>query len=232
MPGTQEQQRRASIFEIVGAWLHIWTPPRDVEIPPVPWRKLAIGAGIGAVVLGVFLAIMVPRINAGKDSRAAIERAKDERAAAKNRARINFVQRPQHGEAASLLPAAGASPAAEETAQASLLERIEAVIMADARERSASGELRDIDGPTTCEPTPSRPTDGPLRVFDCFTVAKRFKGTKNTRSGATGYPFRVVVDFRDYTYTWCRVEQIPGELMIQDPTQTIHLPEECQGPRA
>jgi hypothetical protein len=31
-----EMPRRASIFEIVGAWLRIWTPPRDVEIPPVP----------------------------------------------------------------------------------------------------------------------------------------------------------------------------------------------------
>ena len=48
----------------------------------------------------------------------------------------------------------------------------------------------------------------------------------------TGYPLRVVVDFRDFAYTWCRVEQIPGELMIQDPTQTIHLPDVCQGPRS
>ena len=107
--GTQEQQRRASILEIIGAWLHIWTPPRDADVPPVPWRKLAIGAGIGAVVLGVALAVMVPRINEGKESRAAQERAKDARAAAKNRARINHVQRPQHGDAAALLPAAGAS---------------------------------------------------------------------------------------------------------------------------
>jgi len=30
-----EMPRRASIFEIVGAWLRLWTPPRDVEIPPV-----------------------------------------------------------------------------------------------------------------------------------------------------------------------------------------------------
>ena len=108
VPGTQEQQRRASILEIIGAWLHIWTPPRDAEIPPVPWRKLAIGAGIGAVVLGVFLAVMVPRINDGKESRAAIERAKDARAAANNRARITHVQRPKHGDAAALLPAADA----------------------------------------------------------------------------------------------------------------------------
>ena len=66
-------QRRASVLEILGAWLHVWTPPRDVEIPPVPWRKLAIWAGVGAVVLGVALAVMIPRINEGKDERAAAE---------------------------------------------------------------------------------------------------------------------------------------------------------------
>jgi hypothetical protein len=228
----EQQQRRASILEIIGAWLHIWTPPRDAYVPPVPWRKLAIGAGIGAVVLGAVLAVMVPRINEGKESRAAIERAKDARDAARNRARINHVQRPQRGEAAALLPAADAGPAAQVAARAELLEHIEAEIMADARARSAAGEIRDVDGPTTCERTQGRPTDGPVGVFDCFTVAKTFKATKSTRSGSAGYPFRVVVDFRTYAYTWCRVEQIPGELLIQDPTQTVHLPDECQGPRA
>ena len=101
---------RASILEIIGAWLHIWTPPRDAYVPPIPWRKLAIGAGIGAVVLGAVLAVMVPRINEGKESRAAIERAKDERNAARNRARINHVQRPQRADAGALLPAADAGP--------------------------------------------------------------------------------------------------------------------------
>ena len=227
----QQEQRRASIPEIIGAWLHIWTPPRDTYVPPIPWRKLAIGAGIAAVVIGAALAVMVPRINEGKESRAAIERAKDERAAAKNRARINHVQRPQRGEAADLLPAAGADPTAQEAARADLLKHIEGVIMADARERSASGELRAIEGPTTCEHTRGRPTI-PVGVYDCFTVAKSFKSGKNTRAGMAGYPWRVVVDFRVFAYTWCRVEQIPGELMIQDPTQTVHLPDVCQGPRS
>ena len=201
----QPEQERASIPEIIGAWLHIWTPPRDTYVPPIPWRKLAIGAGIVAVVIGAALAVMVPR--------------------------INHVQRPQRGEAADLLPAAGADSTAQEAARADLLQHIEGVVMADARERSASGELRAIEGPTTCEHTRGRPTI-PVGVYDCFTVAKSFKSGKNTRSGMTGYPWRVVVDFRVFAYTWCRVEQIPGELMIQDPTQTIHLPDVCQGPRS
>jgi len=57
--------RRASIFEIVGAWLRLWTPPRDVEIPPVPWKKLALWTGAAIVVVGAALAVMVPRIDSG-----------------------------------------------------------------------------------------------------------------------------------------------------------------------
>ena len=62
----QAPEKKASPFEIIGAWLHIWTPPRGVEIPPVPWHKLAIGTGIGALIVGIALAIMVPRIDANK----------------------------------------------------------------------------------------------------------------------------------------------------------------------
>lgn len=36
---------KASRWEIVGAWLQIWTPPRDVEIAPVPRRAAAADAG-------------------------------------------------------------------------------------------------------------------------------------------------------------------------------------------
>ena len=228
MPGTQQPQRRASIPEIVGAWLRVWTPPRDVEVPPVPWRKLAIGPAIGAVVIGAVLAVLVPRINEGKATRAAQERAKDARAAAKNRARIIALQAPHRGDAAALLPAAGASGAAQAAAKEALLDRIEADIMADARGRSATGEIRRVDGPTTCEPLAGTPTAGPVGYFDCFTVARRITGTKRNLAGTAGYPFRAVVDYRDYTYVWCRVEQTPGELMIQDPTQVVQLPEECQ----
>lgn len=35
---------KASRWEILGAWLRIWTPPKDVEIPPVPRRAAAVVA--------------------------------------------------------------------------------------------------------------------------------------------------------------------------------------------
>ena len=42
---------RASRWEILGAWLRIWTPPRDVEVPPVPRRLLAAVAGVIAAAV-------------------------------------------------------------------------------------------------------------------------------------------------------------------------------------
>ena len=104
-----EKQQGPSIFEILGAWLRIWVPPRDVEIPPVPWRKLGIGFGVGALVLGGVLAVAIPRIDEDKDRRSAEVRAERARAASANRERIIHVQRPLHGEAPSVRPAADAS---------------------------------------------------------------------------------------------------------------------------
>ena len=50
---------KASKLEILGAWLGIWTPPRDVEVPPVPWRKVgyvALGVLAVAAAVAVFVA--------------------------------------------------------------------------------------------------------------------------------------------------------------------------------
>ena len=111
---------------------------------------------------------------------------------------------------------------------------MEADIFADAKARSARGELRPVIGPTTCERAVATPTSGPLGVFDCFVVTTRIKATERNLPGALGYPFRAVLDYSDFSYTWCKVEQVPGELMIQDPTQVVHtaggVPEH-RGPR-
>src|SRR3954453_11410120 len=104
-----ETPRRASVLEIVGAWLHVWTAPRDAVVPPVPWRKLALWTGVAVVVLGVALAVMIPRINEGKQERAAPSAADQARAQKVNRARIIKLQQPRTGSAADLKPAVGAA---------------------------------------------------------------------------------------------------------------------------
>jgi hypothetical protein len=228
--GGETQQRRASVFEIVGAWLHLWVPPRDVDVPPVPWRKLALGTAAGLVLVGVALAIIVPRIDNGKQQRARADAAQEARFRLENRRRILHEQTPRHGADAALKPAAGASPAQRQTARAQLVDHVRDAVWADARARSAKGELKPLAGPTTCAAHKGTTLSGRFGVLDCFVVAQRIKKTSRTAAGAIGYPFRAVVDFKRYSYAFCKVEGIPGEMVIPDPRLVVALPRACQDP--
>jgi len=228
MEGTAGNQRRASALEILGVWLHVWTAPRDVEVPPIPWRKLAIWTGVGALVLGIALAIMIPRINEGKSERAASAAAEQARLRALNRERVIKLQQPRTGEFASLKPAKNAGPAAEVAARAQLVAGVETAITADAQKRAAAGEISKVQGPTTCSPTAGGPTSGPLGVFDCYTVVRKVPKVKTNVAGSIGYPFRAVVNYSTFTYTFCRTEQFPGEQLIPDPRTVVQLPAACR----
>jgi hypothetical protein len=228
--GGETQQRRASVFEIVGAWLHVWVPPRDVEVPPVPWRKLALGTAAGIVLLGIALAIMVPRIDSGKQQRARADAAQEARFREQNRARIIHEQTPRHGVDVALKPAAGASAAQRQAARTQLVDHVRDAVWADARARSAKGELQSLSGPATCAAHPGTTLTGRFGVLDCFVVAQHIEKTSRTAKGSIGYPFRAVVDFRRYAYSFCKVEGIPGELVIPDPRLVVALPRACQDP--
>ena len=228
MEGTAGNQRRASALEILGVWLHVWTAPRDVEVPSIPWRKLAIWTGVGALVLGIALAIMIPRINEGKSERAASAAAEQARVRALNRERVIKLQQPRTGEFASLKPAKNAGPAAEVAARAQLVAGVETAITADAQKRAAAGEISKVQGPTTCSPTAGGPTSGPLGVFDCYTVVRKVPKVETNVAGSIGYPFRAVVNYSTFTYTFCRTEQFPGEQLIPDPRTVVQLPAACR----
>jgi hypothetical protein len=227
-----ETQRRASVFEIVGAWLHLWVPPRDVEIPPVPWLKLAAGAAAAVVLIGVALAIMIPRIDAGKQRRAAADAAQVARTRLANRRRVIAEQTPHHGAARALLPPAGASASQRQAARAQLVERVASDVLADAKARAAKGTIPfAVNGPATCAAHQGTALTGRrFGVLDCFVVTSKIKQTARNSAGAAGYPFRAVVDFRRFTYAWCKVEAIPGELMVPDPRLVVALPRACQPP--
>jgi hypothetical protein len=224
MSSATGNQRRASIPEVVGAWLHLWTPPRDVLIPPVPWRKLAIGFGVGALVLGVALAVMIPRINEGKETRAAEARVQQAKADAANRARVVELQRPRSGSLAQLLPPAGASATDVTAAREDFLRSVESAITADAQARAARGEMSRVKGPTTCEPVAGA-SEG---VFDCYTVVRDVPKVETNAAGSIGYPFRAVLDYEDFSYAFCRVEQFPGEKLVPDPSKVVQLPAACR----
>jgi hypothetical protein len=225
-----ETQRRASVFEIVGAWLRLWTPPRDVDIPPVPWRKLIYGTVAGLVVIGAALAVLVPRIDAGKQSRAAQAAAAEAHARAANRERIVHEQRPRHGADAALKPPAGASAAEAEAARTRLLGRVEAAILADSQARARAGEIRTVEGPTTCSVAPGSKAGGAVGVYDCLTITRRIARSEHNPAGTIGYPFRAIVDYRSFSYAWCKTEQFPGEMLIPDPRLVVRLPAACRAP--
>ena len=90
-----------------------------------------------------------------------------------------------------------------------------------------------VTGPTTCERAPGTPTSGDIRVFDCFIVTTQDQArVERNVAGALGYPFRAVVNYDDYAYTWCKIEQVPGEMLVLLPDKVVLLPPECKGPKA
>jgi hypothetical protein len=204
--------------EIVGAWLRVWTPPRDVEVPPVPWRKLGVATVVGLVICGAAAAVIVPAIDRGKERRAARERAQTAAGNAAERRRILHEQIPRHARAPGLRPS-----------RTALLARVERDISRDAAARVRAGELQGPVGATSCRPTPNaRPRPG-RAVFDCLTVVRQVLASGASGGGAIGYPFRAVVDWRTFAYTWCKTNPVPAELEVPDPRTVVELPAACRG---
>jgi hypothetical protein len=220
--------RKASPFEILGAWLHVWTPPRGVEIPPVPWRKLAIGFGVGALLVGIVLAILVPRIDSTKDRNAAEEAAFQAKVQREQSARITKAKRASFGEAKSLAPGAGASASEIEDARGKLRSAMQADLYADAKARGASGEIKPVTGPPDCQRAPGTPEAGDYGVFDCFLPTSEIPATQRNMAGSLGYPWRAVVHYDTFTYAYCRSEPIPGEKAVVVDNAAIQLPDACQ----
>jgi hypothetical protein len=181
---------RLSRWEIVGAWLHIWTPPKGVEIPAVPWRKLGLGLLAGSVLIGVAAAIAVPRVDEGKRAGAA-ERAR-EAVAADNaeRARLRADQRVH-----SVTVPAGID----------LATSLEAAITADANARVRAKTIKGPVLSTKCEPTGAAVAQFPeSRVYKCFvTTATGLRGEGRDVLG-TGYPFVATIYTKQRRLAWCK----------------------------
>jgi hypothetical protein len=232
----QRDPARLGRLETLAAWLHLWTPPRDVDVPPVPWRKVAIVAAVAVVVLGGAAAYAVPRI--GESKREGEKRAQADlaRRKAAERRRIITEQRPRHGRAT---PPAGPLTAAEERrAREDLLAGVERDITADAQRRAATGELDGRARRADCLPSPSsvkrlggeRDLSLQVDAYDCVAVTRDIPANEVETGGTIGYPFRAVVNFRRFSYAWCKTNPSPGEAAIPDPREVPRLPAACSGP--
>ncbi|HEV2774146.1 MAG TPA: hypothetical protein VGV90_01000 [Solirubrobacteraceae bacterium] len=193
---------RASRWEILGAWLRMWTPPRDVEIPPIPWRAVGLlGVAVAAVVVVIVLAI-APALDRSKDRVAASEQRRDAAARRAEVARLRFDQRVQRGRAPSAARLYRAGREAD--AQAALERHAAASVQRDARARVAAGEFDVPVRYVRCRPRPGA-TPPPRVRLSCLAVT-----TQNTRV-RVGQPFIVAGSLRDGRYAWCHTNPPPGE---------------------
>ncbi len=217
---------RLSRFETVGAWLHLWTPPRDAVVPPVPWRRIGIGAAIAAVVLGALAAWLIPRIDRAKRREAATEQRQLAALSARERRVLARDQRLHVGRTSAL-------PADPAAAQRKVVADLEQAITADARARTAAGTLGGHILTTTCAPF----TRGPVPVapaptataagYECTAVTSEIPRSARNTAGAIGYPFWARVNFRRGTFEWCKVNLRPGERGIGGEAAVVALPAGC-----
>jgi hypothetical protein len=117
----------------------VWTPPREAVVPPPPWRKIAVGTVLALAVLAGAAALIVPKIEEGKDERAEEERWRDAVFEAVQRAELARESTPQLGRADK--PEGDLSPAAERRARRDLVHSVERAITRDARARARAGRL-------------------------------------------------------------------------------------------
>ena len=233
-----EKKRKASLPATVGAWLKVWTPPRDVEVAPPPsGRTLAIAAIVLVALVAGAAALIVPAIDSSKERSAAAQAREDAQRRAASRRETIREQRPRRLDAAALLPAAGAPDAEVVSARETLLRRVETAISEDARARADAGELEGNPRGTQCEPYPKRsdradwPDQDPgaaRGVYDCLVFVRAVPQTETNIGGQVGYPFRAVLDFKRFAVAWCKTDPVPGERVVPDPRTVLELPKACR----
>jgi len=211
---------RAGRWETLGAWLRLWTPPRGVVVPPVPRRRIAVGAGVLVLVVAVFGVVVVPRV--ANDREAARQRAA--RAAVQRHAAfLESVEREQRPRRArGPRDPVGAARTERERARLSLLTSARSRIERDAASRSAR-RIRGVD----CEPFPRSLDRVPPEMdlgkatatYDCVAVTSRLTGA----DGIIGAPFRLAADFEHGRLAWCRIVPLGDRDRLAHP-----LPAACR----
>jgi hypothetical protein len=191
-------------FEKLGAWLHVWTPPRDAEVPPPPRRGLVAGALAAAVLAAVAVLVVAPAIQAGKDR--ATQKEQDRFAAFQQREERRL-QRDQ----------------VLHSARVASVSALEAAITRDARSRG-------LDKPvirTDC--IPYRPDAAAARKgkYECVAVTADERGTSRTKPGVFGYPFWARLHRREGRAAWCKINPRAAEGGAVPGSPRVDIPRGC-----
>jgi type II secretory pathway pseudopilin PulG len=194
---------RLTRWEILGAWLHIWTAPKGLEVPPVPWHKVAL-YGLGAAALiGVALALILPPLNDAKRKGEATRARETAALLAAERARLRADQR------VHTLRVTSADGAPVEKA---LVAALETAITADARGRARRGTIKGPVLGTACEAGGKALTVFPQsRVYKCFVNTATGQPGQGGDVLGTGYPFVATVYTKAGRIAWCKENPKPDE---------------------
>jgi hypothetical protein len=196
-------------------------------------RALLVLAGLLAAAFAVWL---IPQLVSYRHHSDAKQRASHAAIVAAERARLTAEQRPHHASAFSLRPAAGAAPAARLRARRLLVARVEQSITADARDRVARGQLSGLPPTrTSCGPLVRNQVKGdeedlakPIGRYSCVGVTRdAFQAGR--RVGLFGIPFVAAVDFRHFTYVWCKDN--PAANASETGLAFVRLARECLASR-
>lgn len=181
-------------------------------------RRIAIGAGVlAAIAAGLVVASVFAFSD--RNSREKDEHARTTQVMRDLRAKMVREQAPHHDAAPQLRPPAGATDAQQLAARRRLVVAVQDRITADARARVRTGEL---DGPvlsTFCGPIlkarDAVPDDRVLTKsigrYDCVAIKDHVIGADNKKVAELGNAFVAALNFKTYTYTWCRNTPAQGE---------------------
>jgi hypothetical protein len=179
-------------------------------------RRTAViwGAAAAAVVAVAVIALVLDAVVSNRNDRESKASAK---AVAAERVRLARLQTPHRGSATQLAPAADASDLDRLNAREALVRDVEASITRDARARERSGELEGPISRTECGPLlkaknavpDDRVLSKAIGRYDCVAVKSTVTGEAGQSVGRLGFPFVAALDFKRFTYVWCR--NTPGQ---------------------
>lgn len=219
--------RRAGRLETLGAWLHVWTPRRGVDVRPAPWRAIGIGAVVAVAALIAVVAALSGDTKRAEKRRTETLSRQEIAAAKRERARLVVEQAPRRARAK-------AGPPSRAT-QSALVGALEHSITRDAAARFKRHQVSSITRDTVCipfvRPAKPQPPPPPLSAregkYECVAVTGRVPKSQRTKAVISGYPFWARMDFRSGRYVWCKVNPRPAEHGTYDELAFVPPVPEC-----
>ena len=232
----RQEHVRLGWLETVGAWLGLWTPPKGAIVPPFPRKRAAVGVLALTAAVAAIVVFAVPRIDESKRRSTEGERRALAERRASERRRLIADQAAVRGRVPR--PALGLKPNEVLRARRGLLRAVERAVTTEARRRVATGTLSGRVVRTECSASPGsgapRGAERDLRLrriaYDCLAVTRDIPATSTNAPGRLGHPFRAVVDFRRFTFAFCKTNPPAGERAVPQPRATPRLPAACSGP--